>query len=261
MYFWFVFSDGKLLVKRAADGKMELPLQEACPVGAEGESNEPFIFREIPCKVLRLAQCKSDENEDRFNTADYQLVPLRQCYELLDAASFQIAGKAAEWLNWDEETRFCGCCGAPTERQTNISKVCPHCHREIWPKLSPAVIVLIRRKDKVLLVQSRAFRRNYYGLVAGFVEMGEDLEQAIKREVREEVGLEISNLKYFGSQPWPYPRNLMIGFTAECESGEISLQYEELNRGGWFSRDKMPEIPGKASIARRLIDDWLELGE
>ena len=110
----------------------------------------------------------------------------------------------------------------------------------------------------MLLVQSKSFKSDYYGLVAGFVETGESLEEAVYREVREETGLEIRNLRYFGSQPWPYPRGLMVGFTADYLSGELHLQSTELNKGGWFNRQSLPAIPEKLSMARMLIDDWLE---
>jgi len=252
MNYWFVFSDGRLLLRRDDDGTYGLPFQEGNPTGNVAEIESPFRLGGEACKVVNCGETPSAMDDAR-----YVFVPLRSCYERLSDAHFQMAGKVSEWLNWDEETRYCGKCGAKTKWQTAISKVCPECKREIWPKLSPAVIVLIRREDKVLLVQSRTFRRRYYGLVAGFVELGESLEESLMREVREEVGVEICNLKYFGSQPWPYPRNLMIGFTADYRSGEIKIQDEELNGGGWFSRDNMPEIPGKVSIARRLIDSWL----
>ena len=149
--------------------------------------------------------------------------------------------------------------------ETEISKRCTECGKELWPQLATAVIVRITRQsnlngkpaEEVLLVHANNFRRPYYGLVAGFVETGETLEDAVRREVREETSLEIRNIRYFGSQPWPYPCGLMVGFTADYASGEISLQRSELSNGGWFTRDNMPAIPGKASIARRLIDDWL----
>ena len=110
----------------------------------------------------------------------------------------------------------------------------------------------------MLLVQSNTFKRDYYGLVAGFVELGESLEECVCREVKEETQLEIKNLRYFSSQTWPYPRNIMAGFFAEYAGGELCLQREELNKGGWFHRDNMPPIPEKLSIARKLIDAWLE---
>ena len=127
----------------------------------------------------------------------------------------------------------------------------------MWPTVATAIIVLIHRGDEVLLVHARNFKGNFYGLVAGFVETGETLEEAVHREVMEETGLTITNLRYFGSQPWPYPSGLMVGFTADYVSGDIHLQREELSRGAWFKKDNLPEIPEKLSIARQILDDWL----
>ena len=127
----------------------------------------------------------------------------------------------------------------------------------MWPSLATAIIVLVHRGDEVLLVHARNFRGNFFGLVAGFVETGESLEEAVHREVLEETGLTITNLRYFGSQPWPYPSGLMVGFHADYVSGEIKLQKEELAAGQWFTKDNLPEIPEKLSIARKIIDDWL----
>ena len=140
---------------------------------------------------------------------------------------------------------------------TDISKKCEHCGKEVWPQLAIAIIVLIRKGDEVLLVHARNFRHDFYGLVAGFVETGETLEQAVYREVMEETGLHITNLRYYGSQPWPYPCGLMVGFTADYESGNIHLQHSELSKGAWFDRDHLPNIPEKLSIARQLIDHWI----
>ena len=150
---------------------------------------------------------------------------------------------------------------------TDISKKCEHCGKEVWPQLATAVIVLVRRKttaddgtikDEVLLVHANNFRDDHYGLVAGFVETGETLEEAVRREVQEETGLHITNLRYFGSQPWPYPCGLMVGFTADYDFGKIHLQRSEISKGAWFDKDHLPHIPEKLSIARQLIDSWLE---
>lgn len=140
---------------------------------------------------------------------------------------------------------------------TPISKVCTQCGREIWPLLSTAIIVLIHRGDEVLLVHARNFRSDFYGLVAGFVETGETLEEAVHREVREETGMEITNLRYFGSQPWPYPCGLMVGYNADYVSGDLHLQRDELSRGAWFTKSNLPTIPEKLSIARMILDDWI----
>ena len=127
-----------------------------------------------------------------------------------------------------------------------------------YETLATAIIVLIHKGDEVLLVHARNFKGNFDSLVAGFVETGESLEEAVHREVMEETGLTITNIKYFGSQPWPYPSGPMIGFTADYVDGEIHLQKEELSRGRWFRKDNLPILPEKLSIARKLIDAWLE---
>ena len=141
----------------------------------------------------------------------------------------------------------------------DISKRCTQCGKEVWPQLATAVIVLVSRGDEVLLVHAKNFRGDFYGLVAGFVETGETLEEAVCREVMEETGLTIKNLHYYGSQPWPYPCGLMVGFLAEYDNGDIHLQRSELSRGAWFNRHHLPQIPEKLSIARQIIDYWLDL--
>ena len=140
-----------------------------------------------------------------------------------------------------------------------IAKRCPQCGQEIYPRISPAIIVLIKRgEDEVLLVHARNFRGTFRGLVAGFLEPGETLEECVRREVMEETGLAIKNIRYFASQPWPYPSGIMVGYVAEYAGGDIHLQDEELNAGAFYHKDRLPEIPKKLSIARRLIDAWLE---
>ena len=188
----------------------------------------------------------------------YEMCPLRKSYYKLQHDDYLRAGKCQELLYWDQNTKFCGCCGAPMQFSTDISKKCTHCGKEVWPQLAIAIIVLIRKGDEVLLVHARNFRTDFYGLVAGFVETGETLEEAVHREVMEETGLHINNLRYFGSQPWPYPCGLMVGFTADYDSGKIHLQKSELSKGAWFDRNHLPNIPEKLSIARQLIDHWLE---
>ena len=144
---------------------------------------------------------------------------------------------------------------------TDISKRCTNCGKEVWPQLATAIIVLIHRGDDVLLVHARNFKGDFYGLVAGFVETGETLEEAVRREVMEETGLTITNLRYFGSQPWPYPCGLMVGFNADYVSGEVHLQRSELSKGAWFNKNNLPTIPEKLSIARKLLDNWLNEGD
>lgn len=206
------------------------------------------------CHIIRLDTPAS-------GLTGYRMVPLRQSFSLLPKDDYQLAGKGAELCYFDQNSRFCGCCGAPMKWQTDISKQCTGCRKELWPSLATAIIVRIERGDSILMVHARNFRDRHYGLVAGFVETGETLEECVRREVMEETGLTISHIRYFASQPWPYPNGLMVGFTAQYESGELHLQNEELNSGGWFTRDHLPILPDECSIARMLIEDWREREE
>ncbi len=189
---------------------------------------------------------------------DLQMVGLRKTYDILSPEMYRLAGKCAELVYWDQNSKYCGCCGAPMKWHTEISKHCTECGKELWPQLQTAIIVRVTRGEEVLLVHAHSFRTGYFGLVAGFVETGETLEECVQREVWEETHLCIRNIRYFASQPWPYPAGLMVGFTAEYESGELQLQRSELGGGGWFRRDNLPEIPNRSSLARWLIDDWLK---
>lgn len=188
------------------------------------------------------------------------MVSLRSSFDVLEPDIYAMAGKAHEILYWDQNTKFCGVCGAPMKLHTDISKRCTQCGKEVWPHLATAIIVAITRNEgrEILLVQSNKFKADYMGLVAGFVETGETLEQCVRREVMEETQISIKNIRYYDSQAWPYPSGLMVGFIAEYDCGELKLQRSELNKGGWFSRNNMPAIPGEVSLARRLIDAWMK---
>ena len=129
--------------------------------------------------------------------------------------------------------------------------------KEVWPQLATAVHRSCTPRRRVLLVHARNFKTDFYGLVAGFVETGETLEEAVHREVEEETGIKIKNIRYFGSQPWPYPCGLMVGFNADYDGGDIHLQQSELSKGAWFTKDNLPTIPEPLSIARMILDDWI----
>ncbi|MCM1312015.1 MAG: NAD(+) diphosphatase [Bacteroides sp.] len=263
--YWFVFCDGNILLEMngmdTVGGKQTsaIPLSVMFPLEREPEGDFVQALPDldgVSCVACTISSVPA-------LSADKMFVGLRDSYKLLPKSMYEMAAKASELLYWNSNTKYCGSCGAPTRRQTVISKVCTGCGKEIWPQVSPAVIVRICRrhegKEWILLVHARNFKRNFYGLVAGFLETGETLEQCVEREVKEETNLKIKNVRYFGSQPWPFPCGVMIGFTADYDSGELRLQDEELSSGGWFTRDNMPEIPDKISIARMLIDDWLEI--
>lgn len=188
----------------------------------------------------------------------YEWCSLRNSFHRLERPLYLMAGKCFELTYWSARHRYCGVCGAEMKFHTAISKRCPNCGNEEWPQPAVAIIVRIHRGDQLLLVHARNFVSDYYGLVAGFVETGETLEEAVRREVKEETDIEITNIRYFGSQPWPYPCGLMVGFTADYVSGSVHLQEDELSCGGWFDREHLPHIPDKLSIARVLIDDWID---
>lgn len=243
-------------MERKADGTFTIPFQEEPPIELKPWTQVLTISPMDDGTVVRAYSI----DQPTVDTEKYELCALRQSYYKLPEELYLKAGKCAELIYWDHNTRFCGVCGGPMKLHTDISKRCEHCGKEVWPQLATAVIVLIHRgPDEIFMARGRNFRGDFYGLIAGFVETGETLEEAVRREVMEETGLTIKNLQYFGSQPWPYPSGLMVGFNAEYAGGQPHLQREELIKGGWFRRDHLPQLPEKLSIARRLIDNWLDV--
>ena len=250
----FVFCQDQVLLRKTTDpGLCEIPACSALPPPA------------VPASALHNVTLPDGSTVQTFDLSaplpedgTWIMKGLRASFACLSLSDYKAAGKAFQILYWDRHTRFCPVCGTPPEQQTPIMKRCPHCGYELYPPISTAIIVLIRRGEEVLLVHARNFRGTFYGLVAGFLEPGETLEQCVRREVMEETGIRIRNITYFDSQPWPYPSGLMVGFTADYESGHIKLQDNELSAGAFYHKDRLPELPQKLSIARRLIDWWLQ---
>ena len=181
--------------------------------------------------------------------------PLRAIFTLAGPERFALAGRATQLLDWHANHRYCGRCGTPTEIMAGEpAKRCPACGLLAYPRLSPAVMVLVRDGEKLLLARSPHFKPGVYSALAGFVEAGETLEECAVREVREEVGIEIANLRYFSSQPWPFPNSLMIAFFADYVGGTITPQPGEIEDAGWYLPAELPLLPDPVSIARRLID-------
>lgn len=254
---WFVFFEDQLLLKKgnAEKGEAEysIPISVEPPLKPKTGSNIHDVF---PPNGKQVRAFKVDQ--PIAETDEWLMIGLRASYEYLTTDEYRSAGKAFQILYWDEHSRFCPKCGTAMKHQTAIMKKCPNCENEMYPPVSTAVIVLIRKGKEILLVHARNFRGTFYGLVAGFLEAGETLEECVQREVLEETGLKVNNIQYFSNQPWPYPSGLMVGFIADYESGEIKLQDEELSAAGFYSKENLPEIPRKLSIARKLIDWWLE---
>ncbi|MEM7249963.1 MAG: NAD(+) diphosphatase, partial [Pseudomonadota bacterium] len=171
-----------------------------------------------------------------------------------------LAGRAFQILDWDRTTRFCGACGNATRVQTaDRSKFCDTCKLPVYPRLSPSIIVLVTKGDQMLLARNAAWGPSgFYSTLAGFVEPGESVEETVHREVFEEVGVKVKKLRYLGSQSWPFPNSLMLGFHAEYESGEFQYHDEEIADAQWFHVDELPRVPGRFAISRWLIDDYIE---
>ncbi|MDO7196187.1 NAD(+) diphosphatase [Acinetobacter pittii] len=191
-----------------------------------------------------------------------QLVPIRQLITSWSKEQFLQASRAVQLLEWRRNHKFCSHCGHPTEvHPTEYAMVCPSCRYHQYPRVNPCIITVITRgDDEILLAKSVHNKTNMYGLIAGFVEVGETLEEAVQREAFEEVGLKLKNIQYMSSQPWPFPSNLMVAFRAEYDSGEIKLQEEEIADAQFFKIDQLPEIPFKGSIAHSMIMQITQAG-
>jgi NAD+ diphosphatase len=249
---WFVFRAGELLVFEEED-------RARVPAGAEWTglglpAGEPH---EIGSRdgVSFFAAALAPEVEPPPGMAFHGL---RKLWARLPEPVWGLAGRAVQIVEWDLNHRFCGRCGSPTERRgAELSRTCTVCGLQQFPRISPAVIVRVERGDEILLARSPHFAPGVYSTLAGFVEPGESLEDTILREIQEEVGMKVTNLRYFASQPWPFPHSLMIGFVAEYESGEITPQEGEIEDARWFTVDSLPGLPSKFSIARALIEEWI----
>lgn len=183
---------------------------------------------------------------------------LYSLYGRLSEVQWAVAGRAVQLVEWARTHKFCGRCGTPTEIASGERAMrCPSCALLAFPRLAPAVITLISRGDEALLARGRTFPMPMYSCIAGFVEPGENLEHAVRREVMEEVGVELGPIRYVGSQPWPFPHSLMIGFRAEWAARDIVIDDHEIVDAQWFHRDALPMVPPGISIARKLIDGWL----
>jgi NAD+ diphosphatase len=246
---WFAFRGSELLVY-VTDQGIRLPAGAAFPAPALSPQSQHQIgvLDGRPCYAVLL-------DADAEAPPGMAFQGLRALYGQIDPALHRLAGRAVQIVDWDRMHRYCGRCGSRTGVKPNeLATECPQCGAVFFPRLSPAIIVLIRDGDRTLLARSHRFPPGRYSTIAGFVEAGESLEEAVAREVGEEVGVQVRDIRYFGSQPWPFPNSLMIGFTAEYAGGEIHLQEEEIADARWFHVDSLPDLPPAMSIARALIN-------
>lgn len=250
---WFVVHDGKLAVRRN-DGGYSIPRFSDVQHLQRSLDGSQFFGRkdENPCFLAELADVG-------LLSDGFEFMGIFDLLGVLENEQLIVAGCAMQLIRWSRSHAYCGQCGGPTKDKTDErAKICPDCGLCWYPRLSPAVIVAVVKDDRLLLGTSPRFRAPFWSVLAGFVEPGETLEECVVREVREEAGILVKNVRYFGSQPWPFPDSLMLGFTAEYADGEITVDHAEITDAQWFAADELPNIPPKLSIARSLIDWFVE---
>ena len=246
--YWYVFYNDQLLLQKKAEGYV-IPCTDEAPV---------TVARSLPVEMQDGTMAMAAFTDAPLEETDvFMPMGLRASYDHIDRYSYDQAVKAYEIVYWDQHSRFCPVCGTPTELKGPIMKKCPHCGNEMFPSVSPAVLVLIRKGEEILFPPTLHVPR----IVPTSPPFPGSRPQAHETfpgsYAHAPTGLTIRNITYFGNQPWPYPSNLMIGFIADYVSGEIKLQDEELSSGSFFSKDNLPEIPHKLSLARKMIDWWL----
>lgn len=250
---FYLFNENKLLVKVEND-KYSIPEK----IFLEKENIDVDYIQSLG--AYRGINCYSGELCNYPKDGRYELVDLRQYSRLASEEEFYVSAKAKILHNYIKKNKKCGVCGFEMEDKMDEDKAryCSNCYNTVWPQTSPAIIVAVTKGDKLLLAHNTLFPEGMYSVIAGFVEMGETFEDCVRREVFEETGIKVHNIKYFGSQPWPFPNSMMIGFTAEYLEGDINVDQIEIEHADWFTKD---EIPGKyrksMSISSKLIGWFL----
>lgn len=249
--FCFYFIGEKLLARKSEGDAPNITLPPGLNEHAQLFSRSIGQYDSIDVIVVELDPVCTFSSE-------FQTVTLRQLFGKIDDDIFILAGKAIQVIHWHREHLFCGKCGTEmTSHATEASKRCPACDFVSFPRLSPAVIMSVTDHNRILLARAPHFAPGIYSTLAGFVEPGETLEEAVRREVREEVGLTVKNVRYAGSQPWPFPHSVMIGFHAEYDTGELIVDHSELEDAQWFTTRNLPKLPSRITIARFLIDEFI----
>jgi len=257
---WLVIHPKGLVARRGEGDQLVFP--------TEDEARAMGLFADGTIAPHRLGSLDDTDaltlpwaDDTRRVEPPFELFGLRMLAAFLDAGLFGVVGRAMHACDWLTTTRFCGRCGTATTRHAKErSAVCPKCDLHTYPRISPAIITLVRKGDLALLANNAKFPGAFYSTLAGFADIGESLEETLVREVKEEVGVTLnpSSVRYFGSQPWPFPNSLMIAFTAEWQEGEIEIDPGEIADAKWFSVNDLPMIPPPLSIARRMIDAWID---
>jgi NAD+ diphosphatase len=249
----FAYRGSRLLVRRGRAGASAPRAGELRDLGLRPVRRQ-FLGTsgELPCFSWELAP-------DQAEPAGLEFAELRGLWGTLSEEEFWLAGRAFQVMDWDRTHQYCGRCGKPLQTKSDErAKLCPDCGLAAFPRVAPAIIVAVVRDDTLLLARAGRFPTDMYSVIAGFVDAGESLEECVHREVREEVGLAVRDLSYFASQPWPFPHSLMVAFTARHAGGEIAIDGREIVDAGWYRAEGLPRIPERISVARRLIDWFVE---
>jgi NAD+ diphosphatase len=248
---WFVFRSGQLLVVHEPDGRIGVPrAPSANDLGIELTRSH---YLGTMGNIHSYAAEAGSSGETLPNGLEW--APMRRLHGAIDSELYALAGRALQLIEWERTHRFCGVCGTETiRRASERARECPACKTVTYPKVTPVIMALVKRGRKILLARSPHFAPGMVSVLAGFVEPGETLEQCVRREVFEEVGLAVTNIRYIASQPWPFPHSLMVGFFAEADAGEIRIDPAEIAEAGWYDIDQLPKLPAKLSLARVLIE-------
>ncbi|MDP1675003.1 MAG: NAD(+) diphosphatase [Burkholderiales bacterium] len=244
---WFAFQRGSILVSNAESA--------ALPCCCTLEEHGVATVRHHYLGLLGEQHCYAAEvDEAQLLPAGWAPLGLRDLFGMVDSTLAALSGRALQLLEWERNHQFCSRCGTPMQaRSDERARACPSCRFTTYPLVSPAVMVLITRGRELLLARKAVWPAGRYSAIAGFVEPGEMLEDTVVRETREEVGVEVGELRYFGSQPWPFPHSLMVAFTAEYAGGPVRPDGVEIEEAAWFDAEALPRLPPSVSISRRLI--------
>lgn len=251
MKFYYVFNNGKIMMKNKGTSLPDSDLDSGI---------EPFFINNgFVDKGNPDGDVWAEWPSDIEIPEGFELHERRELWRACGTNEFFKAGRAFHIMDWQRRNIFCGICGGRTEYDDKeLAMRCTECGELEFPEISPAIIVAVEKDGKLLMGHGVNFPPGRYSILAGFVEPGESLEECVKREVYEECKVCVKNIQYFGSQPWPFPRSLMIGFTAEWDSGEIEEDKTEITEAGWFAPDEMPEVFRGISISWKLIDNFLK---
>ncbi len=248
---YIAIADNKLLTRRGAPWA---PLDDSQRVALQLDVISQHYLGMLGGRACHVLECSPALRPG----AGLEWFGLRSFLGRVDDSLFELLGRAQQVVTWHNDHRFCGRCGKPTEvHGRERAKLCRACNLQFYPRLSPCVITVISRGDQCLLARNSRFPQGYFSALAGFVEAGESAEQALRREVREEVGIDIENLRYFRSQPWPFPGQLMLGFHAEHAGGDICIDDEEIEEAHWFRFDRLPLVPQASTLSGQLIQHFV----